>query len=99
MTPVRRSLLEVKSTAGAEFYAVVVNVAVAGIMLMGPRMVWWLVVAYFGHQFLKYLFTIDEQFFAVLVRYLREGDVYDPWPRPGMKNKRPYGMGRGLPLC
>lgn len=98
-TPVRRSLLEVKSTAGAELMPVVVNVTITGMMLMGPRLLWWLVVMYFVHQLLKYLFTVDQQMFAVLRKYLFEGDVYDPWPRPGMRNKRPYGMVRELPLC
>lgn len=98
-TIIHASLLEVKSTAGAEFLPVVANFTVTAMMFMGPHLLWWPVVAWCIHKLLQYLFKVDQRMFDVLFKYLGEGDFYDPWPRPGMRNKRPYGMGRDLPLC
>jgi type IV secretion system protein VirB3 len=98
-TIIHSSLLEVKSAGGAEFMPVVANVTIAFVMMIAPHFLWWPVVSWCIHKLLQYLFKVDERMFAVLFRYLNEGDYYDPWPRPGMRNKRPYGMGRDLPLC
>lgn len=98
-TPVHRSLLEVKSTAGAEFVPVVANATILGMMLMGPHLMWWPAVTYIVHKFLQYLYKVDDQMLRVFWRYRVEGDHYDPWPRPNPVVKRPYGLGRDLPLC
>lgn len=92
--------MEVKSTAGGEFAPTVFNVTLTLVMLMGPNLLWWPVVALAIQALLRWMFTVDSRASAVFMKYMREGDVYDPWPRAGQRqNRRPYGMGRGLPLC
>jgi type IV secretory pathway VirB3-like protein len=98
-TVIHSSLLEVKSTAGAEFIPVLINFTVTAMLFMGPHIVWWPAVAWVIHKVLQYLFTVDQRMFEVLWKYLSEGDYYDPWPRYDSRVKRPYGMGRDLPLC
>lgn len=98
-TPIHRSLMEVKSTAGAEFIPTLINFTLLGVMVMGPRFYWWPVVTWVIQKVLKWMFASDPQKSLVVSRYLREGDRYDPWPRPDSRNKRPYKMGRDLPLC
>lgn len=97
---VHRSLLETKSTAGAEFAPAVANVTLMMVMLMGPNLLWWPVITIGIQLFLKWMFGVDDRLSMVFMRYLREGDVYDPWPRANQsQNKRPFGMGRDIPLC
>jgi type IV secretory pathway TrbD component len=98
-TPIHKSLHEVKSTWGAEFVPTIANVALLGVMVMGPRFYWWPVVTIAAQQVLKWLFSRDPQMSLVFSKYMREGDTYDPWPRPNNRNKRPVGAGRDIPLC
>ncbi|MCK6421760.1 MAG: VirB3 family type IV secretion system protein [Aquabacterium sp.] len=99
-TIVRRSLLETKSTAGAEFAPTVLNITLMLVMMMGPKLLWWPLIALVLHSLLKWMFGRDDKLTLVFARYSREADVYDPWPRPRqVENKRPYGMGRDLPLA
>lgn len=98
-TPVYRSLLEVRSTAGAEFLLTLGNITVCAVMLLGPRLYWWVAVAYVCQKIFQWMYSRDPQLAIVMARYLREGDVYDPWPRHGSNVKRPLGLGRDLPLC
>jgi|SRR5450830_876885 type IV secretory pathway TrbD component len=98
-TPVHQCLLEVKSVAGAEFQPVVINVTLALIMVIGPGITWWVAVAYFVHKFLQWMFGRDPHLSRIFAKYMKEGDFYDPWPKPGqILNKRPVGAGRDL-LC
>lgn len=98
-TPVHHCLLEIKSVGGAEFQPVVINVTLGLIMLIGPGMAWWVVVTYFIHKFLQWMFGRDPHLSRIFAKYMKEGDFYDPWPKPGqILNKRPFGAGRDL-LC
>ena len=97
-TPVHHCLLEVKSAGGAEFQPVVFNVAVCLIMLIGPNIMWWPGVSYFIHKLLEWMFNRDPYLSRIFVRYMKEGDIYDPWPHANQfHNKRPFGAGRDLP--
>lgn len=98
-TAIHQCLLEVKSVGGAEFQPVVLNVTLALIMLIGPGLVWWVVVAYFVHKLLQWMFLRDPHLTRIFARYMKEADLYDPWPRANqLQNKRPTGVGRDL-LC
>jgi len=98
-TPVHRCLLEVKSAGGAEFAPTVGNITVCLVMLIGPNLFWWPVLSYFVHKLLQWMFYKDPQLSLIFLRYLREADVYDPWPQATQFiNKRPFGAGRDL-LC
>lgn len=98
-TPVHNCLLEVKSAGGAEFMPVVFNVTVMVVMIIGPNIMWWPVVTYFVHKFLEWMFARDPHLSRIFAKYMKEGDVYDPWPKPSqIINKRPVGAGRDL-LC
>ena len=46
----------------------------------------------------RWLSKKDDQFVAILGRYLMEEHVYDATPRPSDFKKRPPGWGKGLPL-
>lgn len=98
-TAVHQCLLEVKSMGGAEFQPVILNITLGLVMLIGPAMVWWVVVTYFIHKFLQWMFVRDPHLSRIFTRYMKEGDLYDPWPRANQTvNKRPVGAGRDL-LC
>lgn len=45
----------------------------------------------------RWLSKVDDQYMAILFRYLNEEHVYDATPRPSDFKKRPKGWGRGLP--
>ncbi|ABD71948.1 hypothetical protein Rfer_4261 (plasmid) [Rhodoferax ferrireducens T118] len=98
-TPIYQCLLEVKSVAGAEFQPVVINVTMGLVMVIGPGLTWWLAVTYFGHKLLQWMFGRDPHLSRIFTKYMKEGDFYDPWPKPSQHmNKRPFGAGRDL-LC
>lgn len=98
-TKIHHCLLEVKSVAGAEFQPVVLNVTLCLALLMGPNILWWPIPAYFIHKFLQWMFFKDPHLSRIFTKYLKEGDLYDPWPKPSQfVNKRPVGAGRDL-LC
>lgn len=98
-TPIRHSLMEIKSTWGAEFLLTLMNVTLCFVMVMGPRFVWWPLVMWFIQKLLQWNFRRDPQMSLVVLRYIGEGDHYDPWPRATTKTKRPLGLGRDVPLC
>jgi hypothetical protein len=45
----------------------------------------------------RWLSKVDDQYVAILGRYLNEDHVFDATPRPSDFTKRPKGWGRGLP--
>ncbi len=98
-TPVHHSLHEIKTTWGAEFLLTLINVTLCIVMVMGPKMIWWIGMMWFIQKLLQWNFKRDPQMSRVLLKYLSEGDCYDPWPRANSKVKRPYGLARDLPLC
>ncbi len=98
-TNVHNCLLEVRSAGGAEFQPVVINVTVMLTILMGPNIMWWPAVTYVVHKLLQWMFNKDPYMSRIFVRYMREGDFFDPWPKANQFiNKRPSGAGRDL-LC
>ena len=98
-TPGHQAMLEVKSAAGAEFAPTVANLTVCLIMLMGPNFYWWPLLACFVQKLLQWMFRRDPHLGLIFLRYMREGDRYDPWPRANqLLNKRPMGAARDL-LC
>ena len=98
-TSIHTCLLEVKSADGAEFQPVVMNVTLCLIMIMGPGLMWWVVISYFIHKFLQWLFARDPFLTRIFFKYMKEADFYDPWPKASQRvNKRPMNAGRDL-LC
>lgn len=45
----------------------------------------------------RWLSKVDDQYVAILGRYVREDHVYDATPRASDLKKRPKGWGLGLP--
>jgi len=45
----------------------------------------------------RWLSKVDDQYVAILLRYLNEEHVYDATPRPSDFTRRPKGWGRGIP--
>lgn len=45
----------------------------------------------------RWLSKVDDQYVAILLRYLNEDHVYDATPRPTDFQRRPKGWGRNIP--
>jgi hypothetical protein len=61
--------------------------------------------AYWGIPVMAVLYLLaswltkkDDQYMAVLIRYMDEGHIYDATPRQEDYQSRPKGWGKGLPL-
>lgn len=74
--------------AGLVFLAVFALVA---------RAYWMAPLAIVGYLVGRWLSKVDDQYVAILFRYLNEDHVYDATPRAGDFQNRPKGWGRGLP--
>jgi type IV secretory pathway TrbD component len=74
--------------AGLVFFAVFGLVA---------RAYWVFPLAFVGFLVGRWLTKRDDQYVAILLRYLGEEHVYDATPRPADFARRPKGWGRGLP--
>lgn len=73
---------------GLVFFAVFALVA---------RAYWMLPLFFIGYLVGRWLSKVDDQYVAILAKYLKEEHVYDATPRPTDFLKRPKGWGRGLP--
>jgi len=60
------------------------------------RAYWVLSLAALGVLIGRWLSKLDDQYVAILLRYLGEDHVYDATPRPTDFQNRPQGWGRGL---
>lgn len=114
-TPVRVSLLIPKSAAGCEFIPLILLITVTAMLSVGGRTFMFLPIAYGLYKGLQWMFKRDSQLTIIYWKYRNEGDSYDPWPRPtksgsvsstaakerraAAKSRRPYGLGRDLPLA
>lgn len=98
---IHTSLHEVRSAAGVELIPLVWNISICAIMFIGPpKIVLWPLITLIVHRLLQYLFRKDPKMCAILWRYRSEADRYDPWPQRVKKSaRRPYGMGRDIPLA
>jgi type IV secretory pathway TrbD component len=65
-------------------------------MLFGMRLYSFLPLLGFLYFVGRWLTKVDDQYVAVLSRYLQEEHVYDATPRPSDADARPKGWGRGL---
>lgn len=98
-TPVRGALMEGKRIAGVEANMVIANGTIAAAMVMGLYWYWWLAMAWVIHRLLKHVYRQDMQARLVYLRYAKQVDRYEPWPRINqMRAKRPVGWGRDA-LC
>ncbi|WP_028491644.1 VirB3 family type IV secretion system protein [Thioalkalivibrio sp. ALE19] len=98
-TPLRSSLMEGKRIAGVEDKLVIANGTIAAAMIMGMYWYWWIVIAWLLHRFLKHIYKQDPQARMVYMRYAKQADRYEPWPRINQKSgKRPQGWDRDT-LC
>lgn len=96
---VHRSLNEEKTLAGAERGLVIVNVTVAGAVVMAFESWLWVPVAFMIHAFLVWLHKQDPLIRKIYLRYNRQKDRYDPWPHAmDTLNSRPDGFDKGN-LC
>ncbi len=89
---------EIRTLAGAEFGLAVVNVMFTGVMLLGAGIWQMLFVAAGIHLLLVMLHRYDPKLKRVYLRYMRQGDIYDPFPGFDQKrNIRPEGFARNYP--
>ena len=84
--------------AGAEFGLALINIMFAGVMLLGAGL-WQLGLVALGiHLLLVMLHKYDPKLKRVYLRYMRQGDIYDPFPGFDQKrNERPEGFARNFP--
>lgn len=61
------------------------------------RAYWMAPLALVGFLIGRWLSKVDDQYVAILFRYLNEDHVYDATPRAADFQNRPRGWGRGLP--
>jgi hypothetical protein len=61
------------------------------------RAYWVAPLAVLGVLIGRWLSKLDDQYVAILLRYLGEDHVYDATQRPSDFQDRPKGWGRGLP--
>lgn len=73
------------------------GIALFGALVFGIRAYWLLPVMFLLYFVGKWLSKKDDQFVAILGRYLNEEHVYDATPRPSDYRRRPKGWGRGIP--
>lgn len=89
---------EIKTLAGAEFGLALINIMFAGVMLLGAG-IWQMALVAVGiHILLVMLHKYDPILKRVYLRYMRQGDIYDPFPGFDQKrNIRPEGFARNFP--
>jgi len=98
-TPIRPGLMEGKMIGGVDSRFVILNGTMAAAIIMGMGFYYWIPVAFGIHLLLRHLYSIDPKIREVYMRYAKEADIYDPWPRnQASQNERPKGWGRGM-LC
>jgi len=89
---------DIKTLAGAEFGLALINIMFTGVMLLGAGLWQILPVAAGIHVLLVMLHKFDPKLKAVYLRYMRQGDVYDPFPGFDQKRSiRPEGFARNFP--
>lgn len=74
----------------------------AGLVMLGvfglvAKAVWMFPLALFGYFIGRWVSKRDDQYVAILLRYLNEGHIYDATPRLSDSQGRAKGWGRGLP--
>lgn len=73
------------------------GLVIAGTMFLGFHFYSALLLLPVGFLIGRWLSKRDDQFVALLIKYLDEGHVYDATPRQTDAKMRPKGWGRGLP--
>jgi len=97
---VYRPLAEPMLIAGVEQRLLLLNIGLLALIVWLFKFLWWPVVTWLIHQFLKSLHRKDPHVRGVYLVYMRQGDRYEPWPEPRpRRNLRPEdGYGRGALL-
>lgn len=103
MSDIRRTRIfsgvsEVRTLAGAEFGLAFGNIMFAGVMLLGAGL--WQILFLTGglHLLLVMLHKHDPRLKRTYLRYMKQGDIYDPFPGLDQKrNMRPEGFARNFP--
>ncbi len=95
-SPFHTSLHRPKLIAGVEkgMFGGLVFLAV---FAMVARAYWMAPLAVIAFLVGRWLSKIDDQYVAILMRYLGEAHVYDATPRQSDFQNRPKGWGRALP--
>jgi len=95
-SPFHNSLHRPKLIMGVEkgMFGGLVFVAVFALV---ARAYWIFPLTVVGYLVGRWLSKVDDQYIAILFRYLNEEHVYDATPRPADFQRRPKGWGRGLP--
>lgn len=99
-TPVYNALMRPRLTAGVDTDIVEVLVIITVFFVFSPLRFYYFPVASVLIWFLFLLYAKDDPHaLKVLVKYVRQGDRYEPWPHSAQtQNLRPLGFGRGE-LC
>lgn len=48
------------------------------------------------HLFMRWVYRKDAVLLKAFLQYLKQADLYDPWVRASVMERRPRGCGRGL---
>lgn len=99
-SPLHLSLMDtVPIFMGAEKSLAVANLSITMAFVMAAQVWQWLLVGPVVHAFLVWLTKRDPLTRMIYIRYMRQGNRYDPWPRDGHQlNPRPRGFCQGV-LC
>lgn len=73
------------------------GLVISGTMFLGFQLYSGLLLVPIGFLIGRWLSKVDDQFVALLLKYLNEEHVYDATPRSSDVKTRPKGWGRGLP--
>jgi len=68
-----------------------------GVFALVAHAYWMAPMALLGLLVGRWVSKLDDQYVAILCRYLNEDHVYDATPRAADFRLRPRGWGRGLP--
>jgi type IV secretion system protein TrbD len=98
-TQFERALIQPRLIMGVEWGFALVNGILAYNMVMNLKIWWFIAISVLIHMVLRFVSKRDPMMRQVYIRYNRQHDRYDPWPRVKQRyNHRPDGMGKGM-LC
>lgn len=81
---------------GQDFPFLVMNMAIAAVMVLDLHVYWWLFITFIIHKVLQAIGRNDPLMRRIFLVYSKQADRYDPWPSvDAVRGLRPRDFGRG----